>query len=168
MFASASLNVPLSRLWAGLRFKADGLVRRTRVEDPLTDERRNFSGFYPGWRWSTDLRRDRGAFAYGLSISDRAAFRQFRSSEIQRNSNLGPFGTAFVEYRPDGRTKAIFEVENIFDTAGVADRLRFDPDRRSRTSSFREYRFRNSHPRLTLTFARTFGGGTKAGTAVAN
>ena len=109
-FAQLTVDAPLGRLWNGLRVKANGLIRRTRVEDPISGKMRNFTGFYADWEWGLDVRRDAGPWSYGFVVNDRAPFTFFRTDEFDINFNGGPYGTAFVEYRPDPRTSITFDV----------------------------------------------------------
>jgi hypothetical protein len=161
-FVSATVDAPLAQLWKGLRVKASSTLQRTRVADPTTGEQRAFSGFYPAWQWQLELRRDAGAFAYGFTLFDRDAGVTFRTDEIQRNYNEGLFGIGFVEYRADGRTTATLNAENLWSTAGIADRFRFDPNRRPGASRTRDFRYRQPGLKLALTVRRTFGSSAKA------
>ena len=160
-FVAASIDAPLDKLWKGLRVKADGRVQDTRVVDPLTGQNRDFSGFFPPWNWNLEVRRDHKAFAYGLTVTDRAAFRFFRFNDIERHGNLRPFALGFVEYRPDGRTTATLDVQNLLFTPGVSGRLLFGSNRGASAVTMREYRERNDRLRITLTLKRTFGGSGK-------
>jgi hypothetical protein len=164
-FISASFDAPLDKLWKGLRVKADGRVQETRVVDPLTGQLRDFSGFYPPWTWNLEVRRDHKAFAYGLTVTHRAGFRFFRFNEIERNANRRSFALGFVEYRPDGRTTATLDVQNLFLTPGVSERARYASTRASSDVQLREYRERNDRLRMTLTLKRTFGGSGKLKTS---
>lgn len=161
-FAKLTLDAPLDRLWKGLRATVDGRVQRTRVKDPVSGQIRNWSGFYPDWDWSVDLRRDAGKFAYGITVSDRDRFFTFRTDEIDSHPNFGPYGSAFVEYRPSGRSSLNLGVENLFDTAGANDRFLYFPNRTDPEPDVREFRFRNSHARVSLTYKLSFGGGAAA------
>ena len=102
-FATLTVDAPLARLWSGLRVKFNGTIQRTRVEDPISGRMRNFSDFFPNWEWDFDVRRDAGAWSYGFIVSDRDRTTFFRTDEFDTNFNGGPFGTAFVEYRPGPR-----------------------------------------------------------------
>ena len=161
-FVAASLDAPLGKLWRGLRVKADGRVQQTQVVDPLTGQIRDFSGFYPPWNWNLEMRRDHKAFAYGLTVSDRAAFRFFRFDEIERQANRRPFALGFVEYRPDGRTTTTLDVQNLLFTPSVSERALFGSTRASSDVQLNEYRERNDRLRMTLTLKRTLGGNGKA------
>ena len=161
-FVAASLDAPLGKLWRGLRVKADGRVQQTLVVDPLTGQIRDFSGFYPPWNWNLEVRRDHKAFAYGLTVSDRAAFRFFRFDEIERQANRRPFALGFVEYRPDGRTTTTLDVQNLLFTPSVSERALFGSTRASSDVQLNEYRERNDRLRMTLTLKRTLGGNGKA------
>jgi len=125
--------------------KLNGQLQRTRVDDPISGDIRNFTGFYPEWQWSAEFRRDIGKFAYGLTVSDRARFSFFRSNEIDTPYNGGIFGNAFVEYRPSARTTATFEVNNLFNTRFVRNREFTFPNRSLSDPSLNEFRERNSH-----------------------
>ena len=62
-FARLTLDAPLSVLWSGLRAKFNGQIQRTRMDDPVSGEPRNFNGFFPDWEWDVDVRRDADAFS---------------------------------------------------------------------------------------------------------
>jgi hypothetical protein len=157
-FARMTLDAPLGRLWSGLRAKFNGTIQRTRVEDPISGEMRNFSGFYPDWEWNAEFRRDSGAFSYGFAVSDRDKFTFFRTDELDSNTNDGPYATAFLEFRPDGRTAVTLDVDNALDTGATRERLLFFPNRAAPERSFRELRERNRHVSFGLTIKRSFGG----------
>ena len=164
-FARLTLDAPLGRYWKGLRVKFTGTVRRTRVEDPITHEMRNFSDYFPNWEWNVDVRRDSGPFSYGFVISDYRHFTFFRTDEFDTNFNGGPFGTAFIEYRPGPRTSITLDLDNALRTSGNRHRIRYFDDRADPTPFIiDEFRERNRHWDFGLTLKRTFGGG---GTQVA-
>ena len=165
-FVALTIDAPLQKLGlSGTRLKLNGQLQRTRVHDPISDRTRNFSGFFPDWEWNIDLRRDAGAFSYGFTIQDRDRFDFFRADEIDTNWNDGPYGTAFVEYRPSTRTSITFDVDNLFNTPGVRQRLFFDPNRSSPDPVVREFRERNRHVTFQLTLKRSFGGSAKVAKA---
>ena len=157
-FAKLTLDAPLGNLWSGLRAKFSGEIQRTRVEDPISGEMRNFSGFFRDWEWSLDVRRDAGAFSYGLEVADGDQFTFFRTDEFDSSFNGGPFGEVFVEYRPDARTAIIFDVDNLFDTGSKRERLIFFPNRAAPELFLREFRERNRHLNFGITLRRSFGG----------
>jgi Outer membrane protein beta-barrel family/TonB-dependent Receptor Plug Domain len=128
-FAQLTLDMPLSRLWKGLRIKGGGTLQRTRVEDPISHEQRKWSGFFPTWQWNVDVRRDSGPWSYGFSVSDNQRFTFYRTDEFDTNFNGGPYWTAFVEYRPGPNTAITLDVDNLFETSGNRARLRFIPNR---------------------------------------
>jgi hypothetical protein len=159
-YADLSIDAPLDRLWKGLRIKLHGQIQRTRVDDPISHDPRDWSGFYPRWQWDADIRRDAGRFAYGLVLSDRARTTFFRTDEFDTNFNQGfPYTTAFIEYRPNGRQTVTLNFDDLWDTGGARDRLLFDPNRTASAPALEEYRFRNSHVRVGLTFKQSFGDG---------
>ena len=162
-FARLTVDAPLGNLWKGLRAKFEGQLQRTRVEDPISGEQRNFSGFYPDWEWQVEMRRDAGAFSYGFFVTDRDRFSFFRTDELDSNFNTGPYATAFVEYRPDSRTAVTLDLDNALDTGGARERLLSFPDRLEPDFSLRELRERNRHVSVGLTVKRSFGGVAKSG-----
>ena len=158
-YVDLSIDTPLDRLWKGLRARVHGQLQRTRVEDPISHRQRDFSGFYPRWQWDADIRRDAGQFAYGVTISDRRRITFFRTDEFDINFNTGIYASAFAEYRPSSRSTVTLNFEDISDTGGDRDRLIFDPNRLQPAPAFEDYRHRNSHVRIGLTFKQSFGGG---------
>lgn len=158
-FLALAVDAPLDPFGIkGGRLKLNGQVQRTRVSDPISESTRGFSGFYPEWQWSAEFRRDVGRLSYGLNISDRDRFSFFRANEIDTNYNGGVFGSAFVEYRPNPRTTATLEVNNLFDTRGLRGREFTFPNRSNPDPSLIEFRERNSHVTLAFALKRTFGG----------
>lgn len=156
-FARLTLDAPLGRLWKGLRVEFNGTVRRTRVEDPISGEERNFSDFYPEWEWDLEVRRDSGNFSYGFNVFDRARFTFFRTDEFDTNFNGAPLWNAFIEYRPDARTSVTLDVERTF---GKRDRLIFIPNRADPDPFvINEFRERDRHFNFGLSVKRSFGGG---------
>ncbi len=162
-FARLTLDAPLGGLWSGLRAKFSGQIQRTRVDDPISGEPRNFSGFFPDWEWNLDVRRDSGAFSYGFQIADRDSFTFFRTDEFDSFFNSDPYATAFLEYRPDARTAITLNVDNLFDTASQRERLMFHPNRAVPDQFVREFRDRNRHLNFGVTLKRSFGGASAAG-----
>ena len=158
-YVDLSIDTPLDRLWKGLRVRVHGQIQRTRVEDPISHRQRDFSGFYPRWQWDADIRRDAGKFAYGLSLNDYRRTTFFRTDEFDTNFNNYPYVSAFAEYRPTSRSTVTLDLNDISDTGGDRDRLIFDPNRLQPAPAFEDYRHRNSHVRIGLTFKQSFGGG---------
>ncbi|HET9398134.1 MAG TPA: TonB-dependent receptor [Sphingomicrobium sp.] len=166
LFANLSLDAPLERFGLkGFRAKLNAGLQRTRVEDPISDEIRDFSGYFPTWEWYVELRRDAGRWSYGLNVGDRDKFTIFRSNEEDINFNGGPFGEAFVEFRPNRQTTLTLNANNIFSTHGIRDRQFTFPNRSFDGPNLREYRERNSHPTFQFVFKRTFGGSGAASPA---
>ncbi len=158
-FIALTLDAPLQRLGlAGVRLKASGQVQRTRVHDPISGRTRNFSDFFPDWEWNVEVRRDAGVLSYGFAVNDRDSFSFFRSNEIDTQYNGGPFGSAFVEYRPSGRTSITLDLDNIFSTHGLRQRTFFSPNRSTQEPSILELRERNRHVSVGLTLKQSFGG----------
>ena len=158
MFAQLNVDAPLGQLWEGLRVKGNATLRRTRVEDPISGEKRNFTGFFPDWEWYVEARRDKGAFSYGFAINDRDKFTFFRTDEYDINFNGGPYATAFIEYRPGPRTSITLDLDNAISTSGNRNRLLFFPNRAQPELIIDEVRERNRHLNFGLTIKQSFGG----------
>ena len=159
IYADLTLDAPLDLLWKGLRVKLHGNLQRTRVEDPISGELRDFSGFFPRWAWDADIRRDAGAWAYGVSVSDRAKTTDFGTDVFDVRYNQAPFASAFLEYRPTPKQTLTLNVNNVTDIGGARDLLVFVPNRRDGDAEVLDHRFRNSHVVVGLTFKQSFGGG---------
>lgn len=157
-FAALTVDVPLSTLWSGLRVKGGATLQRTRVDDPIDGKPRKWSGFFPAWQWNVDVRRDSGKWSYGFSLNDNQRFTFYRTDEFDTNFNGGPYGTAFVEFRPWANTAVTFDVDNLFETSGNRDRLRFFQDRAHTDFMIHEFRERNRHRSFGITFKHSFGG----------
>lgn len=164
-FAKLNLDAPLDRLGlANVQLRSEATVQKTSVRDPLSGQRRAFSGFWPEWRWLVELRRDKGPLSFGATLQDRAKFGFFRTDEIDRNFNDKPFMNAFAEYRPDPKTTLRLDFDNVLQTAGQRSRQFFDPNRSAPLPVADEFRDRNSHIAVTFSIRRGFGGGgAKAG-----
>jgi hypothetical protein len=167
-FATLTVDAPLSRIWNGLRIKFEGTIQRTRVDDPINGDPRKFSGFFPAWQWNVDIRRDIGDWSYGMTLNDNQRFTFYRTDEFDSNFNGGPFGTAFIEYRPTSRTAVSFNVDNSFNTSGNRERILFDPNRQTPENIIREVRERNRHISVGLTLKHSFSGGSSSGVAKAD
>jgi hypothetical protein len=168
-FVQLNVDAPLSSFGlTGTRLKLFGELQRTKVHDPISDQSRRFSDFFPEWQWRVELRRDSGAFSYGFTVNDRDRFSFFRSDEIDTNWNGGPYGTAFVEYRPGPRTAITLDIDNMFNTHAYRERTFFTPNRTNLTPSSVELRERNRHIGVGLTLKQTFGGGGAARVAQAD
>jgi hypothetical protein len=164
-FARLTVDAPLGKLWKGLRTKAQIDLQRTRVDDPITGNPRNFSDYYPDWEWNLDVRRDSGNWSYGFNVGDRDRFTFFRTDEFDTNYNGGPYATAFVEYRPDTRTAITFDIDNVLDTRALRLRNLYFPNRLNPDERIDELRERNRHLNLGLTLKRSFGGASAAPSA---
>ncbi len=164
-FAKLNLDAPLDRLGlANVQLRSEATVQKTSVRDPLSGQRRAFSGFWPEWRWRVELRRDKGPLSFGTTLQDRAKFGFFRTDEIDRNFNNRPFMNAFAEYRPDPKTTLRLDFDNVLQTTGQRQRRFFDPNRSAANPVANEFRSRNSRTAVTFSVRRGFGGGgAKAG-----
>ena len=155
-FASLTLDAPLAMLWKGLRAKLTGTIQRTRVEDPISGDKRNWSGFFPTWQWDLTVRRDSGPLSYGFEVFDQRRTTFFRTDEFDSNFNGAPGWNAFVEYRPAANTSVTFNVDHVF---GKRNRLLFRPNRADPSLIINEFRERDQHISVGLTLKQTFGSG---------
>jgi hypothetical protein len=158
-FAQLTFDLPMSRLWSGLRIKGGGTLQRTRVEDPINHEMRKWSGYYPSWQWNVDVRRDSGQWSYGFSVNDNQRFTFYRTDEFDTNFNGAPYWTSFIEYRPWANTSISLNFDNIAETSGNRQRTLFRPNRADPVNVFDEVRERNRHQSVGITLKRSFGGG---------
>ncbi|HEX5257548.1 MAG TPA: TonB-dependent receptor plug domain-containing protein [Sphingomicrobium sp.] len=157
-FADLTLDAPLDRFWKGLRVKLHGNVQQTRVEDPISGELRDFSGFFPTWEWDADVRRDRGRLSYGFTAGDNARTTIFNTNRLDTRWNGGVFVSAFAEYRPTPKQTLRLDLNDISNVGGGRNLLEFFPNRTAGQPSVLDHRFRNSHVRIALTFKQSFGG----------
>lgn len=158
-FARLTIDAPLAKLGLkGVRVKANGQLQRTRVEDPISGEERNWSDFFPDWEWNIDVRHDLKNVSYGFVVSDRDRFTFFRTDEFDTNWNGGPYATAFVEYRPRNGTTITFDIDNAIDTQAFRERRIFIPNRADPEIRIEEFRERNRHLNFGLTLKQAFGG----------
>lgn len=163
-YVELTADAPLDRLWNGLHVKFDGTIQHTSVKDPINGQLRKWSGYYPDWLWSLDIRRDSGRWSFGTLINDNQRFTFYRTDIYDTNFNGGPFGTLFVEFRPRPATTLRLDVDNLFQTSGNRDLLRFTPNRAVPAQIIDEARERNRHLSFGFTLKQSFdggGGGTK-------
>ena len=158
-FADLTLDAPLDQFWKGLRVKLHGNVQRTRVQDPISGDLRDFSGFFPSWEWDADVRRDLGRLSYGFTASDNARTTIFRTDVLDTRWNGGVYASAFVEYRPMQNRTLRLDFNDISNIGGGRNLLEFVPNRTAAAPSVLDHRFRNSHVRIALTLKQSFGGG---------
>ena len=159
-YAELTYDLPLTRIGlTGVRWKGYVYVQRTRVIDPIWGTPRPWTGFRPWLNWWSELRRDHGRFSYGVDITDRTVSSYFRTEEIDKNRNPGPYGTAFAEFRPGPKTTLRLDIDNLFDTPSDERRWLFVPNRTDPVPQFYDRRTSNKHFAAMLTFKRSFGGG---------
>jgi len=157
-FAKLTLDAPLGKIGLkGMRLKFDGQLQRTRVEDPISGEMRNFSDFFPDWEWTVEFRHDLKGFSYGFTVNNTDETTFFRTDEFDTNYNGGPFGTAYIEYRPRSGTTIKLDLDNAFSTSGNRNRLLFIPNRAQTDFRINEFRERNRHLNFGLTLKQSFG-----------
>ena len=157
-YADLTLDAPLDRYWKGLRVKLHGNVQSTRVQDPISGDLRDFSGFFPTWEWDADIRRDLGRLSYGFTATDNARTTIFNTNLLDTRWNGGVYVSAFVEYRPRPSQTLRVDFNDISNVGGGRNLLEFFPNRTAAQPSALDHRFRNSHVRIALTFKQSFGG----------
>jgi hypothetical protein len=157
-YADLTLDAPMDRFWKGLRAKLHGNVQTTRVQDPISGEMRDFSGFFPTWEWDADVRRDLGRLSYGFTAGDNARTTIFRTDVLDTRWNGGVYATAFVEYRPTPSRALRLDFNDISNVGGGRNLLEFFPNRTEPVPVLLDHRFRNNHVRIALTFKQSFGG----------
>jgi hypothetical protein len=169
-FAKLTLDAPLAKVGLrGMRLKFEGQLQRTRVEDPISGDMRNFSDFFPDWEWRVEYRHDLKDFSYGFTVNNTDETTFFRTDEFDTNYNGGPYGTAFIEYRPRAGTTITLDLDNAFSTSGNRNRLLFFPNRAQPDEIVNEFRERNRHLNFGLTLKQSFGGsGSGSGVAPAS
>jgi hypothetical protein len=160
-FVRVTLDAPLDSLGLnGFHFRTDNTFQHTSVRDPLTGDKRGWSGFWPEYDLYAELRRDRGPLSLGVSIQKRGPITFFRTDET--DSNYGdPFSNVFAEYRPDSRTTVRLDLDNALDGSGSRRRFFFDPNRSNPEPFAEEFRERNNHLTFTLSVRRGFGSGAR-------
>ncbi len=167
-FARLTLDAPLAKIGLkGMRLKANGQLQRTRVEDPISGNMRNFSDYFPDWEWNVEFRHDLKDFSYGFTVNNADETTFFRTDEFDTNYNGGPFGNVYVEYRPRAGTVIKLDLDNAFSTSGNRNRLLFDPNRAFPESRINEFRERNRHLNFGLTLKQSFGGNASGSNGVA-
>ena len=157
-YAELTADTPIDRLWKGLHVKFDGTWQHTSVTDPIDGRVRKWSGYYPAWQWTLNVRRDLGRWSYGLSANDYQRWTFYRTDTLDTYSNGGIYGTAFIEFRPRPATTIRLDVDNALNTTEVRDLLRFSPNRVQAHQVVNELRVRNRHPSFGLTLKQSFGG----------
>ena len=157
-FVAGTLDIPLTKFGIkGARVKLTGRYDDMVVLDPVSGTKRRFSNFDPDWNWAADYRHDLGKWAYGFNVTDRGPFAIYRTNELDRNRNKGPFATAFVEYRPLPKTTVTFDVDNLLETQAQRERI-FSFPSRAVPASLLEFRERNTHRSFSITVKQGFGG----------
>lgn len=154
-FATLTLDAPLERLGVkGARLKAVGILRQTRVTDPVTGENRRFTGIFPKHEWRVEYRHDKGDLSWGATVSKFSDAIFYRINEVDRYFPDGPRSSAFVEYRLDPKTTLRLDADNPLDQGGRRTRLFSNPNRLSDPSRI-EKRYRNRHAAMTVSLTKT-------------
>jgi outer membrane receptor protein involved in Fe transport len=155
----ADANLPLDPVGLdGFTFKGSVLLRRSRVTDPLTGERRRISGDSPVVA-SASLTHDLPSLGlrWGLGYVHGAVETAYKIDEIERDSVSDRFD-AFVEYKPDRRWTIRVFGRNLTDSPVVRRRLIFTGLRGASGLDFEERRTLRSGRYFGINVQRTFGG----------
>ena len=144
-------------------------LQRTRVEDPISGEHAQLVRLLP--RMAVERRcpsRPRQILLRLRHVNDRDRFTFFRTDEFDTNFNGGPYGTAFVEYRPRARNDHHARPRQCLRYVGQppSSAVPF-PTAPTRTFVIDEFRERNRHLNFGLTLKQTFGGAEQRGVAQA-
>ena len=151
------IDAPLGKFGIkGGRLTLYGSYVSTSVVDPYTFRSRPFSGTALFFGEAT-FRQDLNKIAWGFTVGGQTSSTFYRRDETDRSFQNGPSASAFVEWRPDGRTSLNFMIDNLISTSGGRERTFYAPDRSSLTAFQSEARVRNRHVVPSLTFKRSFG-----------
>jgi len=155
----ADLNLPMD--WLGLKgvtVQTQTLVRRSRVTDPTTGERRSISEDLP-FEGKISLTHDmtRRNLRWGVNYAFATDEKQFKIDELQ-NDRLGARIDAFVEHKPDAHWTLRLFGKNLTNSAAVRDRQVFPGLRGGSAPRFIERRALRSGAYYGVSVQRTFGG----------
>ncbi|NIJ38136.1 outer membrane receptor protein involved in Fe transport [Sphingopyxis panaciterrae] len=136
-----NLNLPLDRIGlTGLTVKGNGLLRRSRVRDPLTGDKRRISGDRPV---EADVSLTYDLPQYGLRTGVNYIVRKtetsFKVDEIEEDIDSGRID-AFVEYKPGSRWTLRCFAKNLTNSPTVRRREVYSALRGTSTIDYREVR----------------------------
>jgi hypothetical protein len=157
----AELTLPLDRLGLfGMQVRANATWLRSRVEDPITGDRRVISEDRP-FEGEVRLIHDvaGGKWSWGVDASFAHHEREFRLDE-ERLERKGTAVGAYVEFRPRRDWRLRLEAENIISRALVDTREHYNESRASGDIETIETRRLRTAPIATFTARKSFGGGS--------
>jgi len=154
----ADLNMPMD--FTGMRgiiFQAHTTLRRSRVTDPTTGERRSISGDAP-FEGTLGLTHDLPRFnvRWGANYGFATKERQYKIAELQ-SDRLGGRLDVFAEYKPDVRWTLRVFGKNLTNSSAIRDRYVYPGLRGSSAFNFLERRSLRSGAYYGVSIQRTFG-----------
>lgn len=158
---NAELTLPLERLGLfGMQVRANATWLRSRVEDPITGERRIISEDRP-FEGEVRLIHDvaGGEWSWGVDASFAHHEREFRLDE-ERLERKGTAIGAYLEFRPRRDWRLRLEGENIISRALVDTREHYDESRASGDIETIETRRLRTARIASFTVRKSFGGGS--------
>jgi hypothetical protein len=155
--ARTNFDLPLTHVGIkGGRLSVSGSYLDTSVRDPYTLADRPFTGTSV-FVYSAAFRQDLAAFAWGVEMRGDTGATYYRLAETDHIQGISPRLSAFVEYRPSGRTTATLGVDNLTDARSRRWRTFYTPDRTATDPFQQEYRERKPHTLLYLSVKHSFG-----------
>jgi outer membrane receptor protein involved in Fe transport len=153
------LNMPLDGLGLrGVTVKGSGLLRRSRVDDPLTGESRRISEDLPV-EATAELTHDVPALhlRWGVDYAFRTTETNAKIDEVEHDQVADRID-AFVEYKADSRSTLRLFVNNLTDSAVTRRRLIYTGLRGASDIDYLERRVLRSGRYYGVNFQRAFGG----------
>ena len=153
-----NLNLPLNLVSLGVTtIKADAVLRRSRVTDPTTGERRRISEDVPieaAISLTQDMPRWNLRAGANYAVSERES--DYKVFEVQTDKLEGRLDI-FVEYKPSALWTVRIFGKNLTDSASIRTRETYTGLRGSSPLKFLEKRILNSGPYVGVTIQRNFG-----------
>lgn len=151
-------NLPLDGAGlSGVTIKGSGLLRRSRVTDPLTGATRRISEDAPV-EATASFTHDLPALylRWGVNYAFQTVETEFRIGEVQRD-RLSDRVDAFVEYKPDSRWTIRLFGRNLTDSPAMRRRWIYTGQRGASDLRYREERLLRSGRYFGINAQRTFG-----------
>lgn len=151
-------NLPLDRMGLrGMTLTGTGLLRDSRVADPLTGESRTISGDLPA-EAAVQLTHDLLALQlrWGVGFALHETETSYKVDEVERDA-IGDRIDAFAEYKPDTRWTIRVYGKNLTDSATTRTRQVYDGLRGDSSIEYIEQRVLRSGRYFGFNIQRTFG-----------
>ncbi len=152
-------NLPFDEVGlSGVTLQGGGVLRRSRVTDPVTSERRRISEDLP-FEAKVSLTHDIVAWRtrWGINYVHAEKETKFKIDELEID-RMPDRIDAFVEYKPDGAWTVRAFAKNITNSSVVRTRNVYEGLRGSTPIRHVERRELKSGPYVGVTIQRTFGG----------